>query len=122
MFISPTYSRFYLQLLFLQRFCPPSHAIGHNIADTHVRFLRYWGMSELRRQRQLVSRKHQGTSANQPGLLSVLRSLAGPAFVIGGWQLMSTSYVVGVSLVYLGFVICLAEIIWEPLFLRKPYQ
>ena len=57
-----------------------------------------------------------------PGMLDYLRTLAGPAFVIGGWQLIPTSYIAGALIVYLGFVVCLVEVIWEPVLLRRPCQ
>jgi hypothetical protein len=43
-----------------------------------------------------------------------VRSLAGPGIIIGGWQLMPTSYVVGTVIVYFGFSLCLLECIKEP--------
>ncbi len=35
---------------------------------------------------------------------------------------MATSYVAGLVVVYFGFALCLAECIWEPALLRRPYQ
>ena len=55
-------------------------------------------------------------------LLTLFRAFVGPAFVIGGWQLMPLSYVAGMLIVYAGFVLCLAECIWEPVLLTRPYQ
>jgi hypothetical protein len=59
---------------------------------------------------------------NQPGLLTFFRAIAGPGFIIGGWQLMSASFGWGLFIVYAGFVICIAECIYEPELLRKPFQ
>jgi hypothetical protein len=59
---------------------------------------------------------------SQPELLSLLRAVAGPGFIIGGWQLVSASFIWGTIIVYAGFAICLAECIWEPQLLRWPYQ
>jgi hypothetical protein len=57
-----------------------------------------------------------------PNLLLGVRALVGPAFIIGGWQLMAFSCPVGAIVVFCGFTLCLAEIIWEPRLLSKPYQ
>lgn len=54
--------------------------------------------------------------------LALVRPFIGPAVVIGGWQLMPQSYLTGVLIVYVGFVLCLAECIWEPALLSRPYQ
>ena len=35
---------------------------------------------------------------------------------------MATSYAAGLGVVYCGFALCLAECIWEPALLRRPYQ
>jgi hypothetical protein len=61
-------------------------------------------------------------SRNRSDLLTLFRMFIGPTFVIGGWQLTPLSYVAGVLIVYAGFVLCLAEFIWEPALLNKPYQ
>jgi hypothetical protein len=52
----------------------------------------------------------------------MVRAFAGPTFVIGGWQLMQLSNLAGLLIVYIGFLLCLAEAIWEPELLRRPYQ
>jgi hypothetical protein len=54
-------------------------------------------------------------------LLTFCRAFIGPAFVIGGWQLIGTSYVTSVALVYVGFVLCLLECMYEPFLLRGSY-
>jgi hypothetical protein len=56
------------------------------------------------------------------GPLAGVRAFVGPAFVIGGWQIMSFSNVAGLVIVYFGFLLCLAECTWEPELLRRPYQ
>lgn len=58
-------------------------------------------------------------SRASPEPLTFLRALVGPTLFIGGWQLMSASFIAGVCIAYAGFLICLAEIIWEPSLLRR---
>jgi hypothetical protein len=53
-----------------------------------------------------------------PFLLILLRRLLGPVFVIGGLSLIPTSYLLGVTLVYVGFIIAFCELIWDPLVFR----
>jgi hypothetical protein len=65
---------------------------------------------------------YQMPTINHPEVLSAVRALTGPGFIIGGWQLMSASFIAGVCVVYFGFALCLAECILEPWLLRKPYQ
>jgi hypothetical protein len=53
-------------------------------------------------------------------LLTVLKGAAGPAFVIGGFQLMPTYYLFGAICVYFGIAIVLVEILLEPFLQAKP--
>ncbi len=78
-------------------------------------------MSRQRRERQ-EHQEEQRTNTNPSDVLTLLRAFVGPAFVVGGWHLMATSYVAGVAVVYCAFALCLAEFIWEPALLRRPYQ
>jgi hypothetical protein len=55
-------------------------------------------------------------------IVSFVRALVGPAIVITGWQLMATSCAWGAAIVYFGFLLSLAEWIWEPALLQRPYQ
>ena len=67
-------------------------------------------------------RKKRPRAHVRSDLVTLCRAFVGPAFVIGGWQLIPLSYVVGVLIVYAGFALCLAECIWEPALLARPYQ
>jgi hypothetical protein len=49
-----------------------------------------------------------------------LRDLAGPGIIIGGWELMPTSYAVGTVMVYFGFLLCLLKCIKEPALVGYP--
>ncbi|MCU1303881.1 MAG: hypothetical protein JWQ87_4165 [Candidatus Sulfotelmatobacter sp.] len=78
-----------------------------------------------------MSRQEQRTKAAAPDLphppsskplLSLFRAFIGPAFVVGGWSLIPTSFITGVIVVYLGLVLSLAECVLEAELLRKPYQ
>jgi hypothetical protein len=53
-----------------------------------------------------------------PFLLTLARTCFGPVLIIGGLQLVPTSYLLGVILVYLGFIIAFCELIWDPLVFR----
>lgn len=70
-----------------------------------------------------MSRRHreQPPPTETTNVVGVLRALAGPAFVIGGWELMPLNYWVGLMIVYGGFLFCIAEFIWEPALLARPY-
>ena len=57
-----------------------------------------------------------------PQWLNRLGIAIGPGLVFAGWQLVAPSYTVGVLVAYVGFLICLAECIWEPALLSWPYQ
>lgn len=71
-----------------------------------------------------MSSKRHKVDATPPSssLLGAVRAFVGPAFIIGGWQLTPISHSIGVLIVYIGFGLCLAECIWEPVLLAKPYQ
>lgn len=63
----------------------------------------------------------QPQTRTSPELLTIVRAFFGPTLFIGGWQLISASFTAGICIAYAGFLICLAEIIWEPALLRKSY-
>lgn len=42
-----------------------------------------------------------------------LQTLVGPAFAVGGWQLMSLSYIAGILLAYVGFIVWFYESLVE---------
>jgi hypothetical protein len=74
---------------------------------------------------ELVSNKHRNRNrdaARGSELLPLVRAFVGPAFVIGGWQVMQFSFWAGLAIVFSGFCLCLAECVWEPVLLRKSYQ
>src|ERR1700690_188172 len=66
-------------------------------------------------------KKRHGADVKTTNHLVWVRALVGPAFVMGGWQIMATSYVAGVTIVYLGFLLCLVECIKEPELVSGPY-
>jgi hypothetical protein len=81
-----------------------------------------WINPDTLAERKPVSSKHKNQPVPVSDFLTLFRAFAGPLFVIGGWQIIPLSYVTGVALVYIGFVLCVIECIWEPALLRRPYQ
>jgi hypothetical protein len=90
---------------------------GINILEAHV------SVRECRNCHRIMSQKPKRSQERRSSdLLTMCRAASGPAFVIGGWSLIPTSYEWGVGIVYLGFALCLAESIWEPELLDRAYQ
>jgi hypothetical protein len=52
-------------------------------------------------------------------LLTGFRALSGPAFILGGWGVISTSFWIGVFAIYFGFLLLFLEIVFEPWILRN---
>src|ERR1039458_5315369 len=50
-----------------------------------------------------------------PPTLAWIRVIAGPAFCLGGLGLIPVFFWTGVSIIYVGFVLCLVEALFEPL-------
>jgi hypothetical protein len=54
--------------------------------------------------------------------LAFIRTVSGPAFILGGAGLIPIFFWFGVSCVYVGFFCLMAEAIWEPRLLQSPCQ
>ena len=55
------------------------------------------------------------------GVFIVVR-LVGPGFIFTGYQIMPTSFPLGVGLIYFGFLVCFVECVRDPWFLQRPYR
>jgi hypothetical protein len=49
------------------------------------------------------------------------RDLVGPAFLVGGFGVISTFYAVGVAAIYIGFFVLIVEIVFEPWIRQKRF-
>ncbi|MFA5786969.1 MAG: hypothetical protein WDA71_08340 [Actinomycetota bacterium] len=81
-------------------------------------------MPKRKKTAQISSKPVQAptdTTPNNPTILPLLRSAAGPAFFMGGFGMISSNYWVGVALVYIGIFICFVECCLEPWMLRRSH-
>lgn len=62
----------------------------------------------------MSNRQRQSTIRNETHPLGWVRALSGPAFIIGGWGVISTSFWIGVAAIYFGFLLLFLEIAFEP--------
>lgn len=62
-----------------------------------------------------------GKELESNSFIAWFRRIVGIGIVVGGWELMAISYMVGLSLVYFGFFVCVAECLFDPVFSKSPY-
>src|ERR1035441_1483705 len=67
-------------------------------------------MSRRRRRKKIKEEEHP---------LRWLRALSGPAFIVGGFGVISASFWIGISAIYFGFLILFLEIVFEPWMIRN---
>lgn len=70
----------------------------------------------------MTEHHQEATKREPPEMLGLIRRLLGPGLVFLGWQLMAISHAVGTMVAYLGFIVCLLEIVYEPVLIPTPYQ
>jgi hypothetical protein len=72
-------------------------------------------------RQKLMSYPSRNTS-QPPHFLSIVRVLVGPGLIIAGVGIIPSSYGLGVVILYFGFVIALAESVYEPMILRLDHR
>jgi hypothetical protein len=87
-------------------------------------FVTLVGMGSKRKPKKNESPKPRNAEEQPsvPGFLEFARKWAGPVFIIGGFGLIPQDFNFGVTLVYVGFILLIAEIIYDPKIISKPYQ
>jgi hypothetical protein len=79
-------------------------------------------MPDIRRQKQALKKQPESYTPSSAHPFAWVRAFIGPGFILTGWQIMSLSYVAGLTIILFGFMGCLAECIWEPELIKRPYQ